>query len=146
MNSLTSFLAVSTSLPSYTQFGHALTVMSLSNDLEALLRNPPKGAWVERVVVKGRTYFYLRWREEGKKRSVKLTEEQAKMVKENLGKPKNGLGNCPNIPGYDEFVNIVEAEASKGDEDAKKLLRRMKKDKAVIERVLKVLSRQLNQP
>ncbi len=82
--------------------------MSLSNDLEALLRNPPKGAWVERVVVKGRTYFYLRWREEGKKRSVKLTEEQAKMVKENLGKPKNSLGNCPNIPGYDEFARDVE--------------------------------------
>ena len=107
---------------------------------EDLLKNPPKGAWVERVIVKGRTYFYLRWREEGKKRSIKLTEEQAKAVKENLGKPKNGLGNCPNIPGYDEFVKIVEAKAREGNEDAQKLMKRIKKDKAVIERVLRLLS------
>ena len=112
----------------------------MSEDIDALLKNPPRGAWVERLVVKGHTYFYLRWREDGKKRSVKLTEEQVKEVKRNLGKPKNGLGKCPNIPNCEEFVRIVKEEASKGNEDAQKLIKRIKKDKAVIERVLKILS------
>ncbi|MCD6244721.1 MAG: hypothetical protein J7J65_05770 [Candidatus Korarchaeota archaeon] len=44
------------------------------------------------------------------------------------------------IPGYDEFVKMVEAEASRGNEDAQKLMKRIKKDKSVIVRVLNLLS------
>ncbi len=51
-----------------------------------------------------------------------------------------GLGICPNIPSYEEFVRMVEEEASKGNEEAKKLMKRIKKDKVMIEIILKFLS------
>jgi len=44
------------------------------------------------------------------------------------------------IPGYEEFMRIVELMANEGNEDAKKLMKRIKKDKVVIERTLRVLS------
>lgn len=44
------------------------------------------------------------------------------------------------VPSWEEFKAFVERRASEGDEDAKKLLSRMKKDAATVKRVLKLLS------
>lgn len=99
-----------------------------------LLENPPKGAWIEKRVRDGRVYYYLRWREGKEKFTLSLTEEEVEEVKERLRERE-----CV-IPDIDQFMEMVRRKAEGGDEDAKYLLKRWKREKGIIGRVLKILA------
>ena len=82
-------------------------------------------------------------RSRGKKMEVVI--EELKGLHSDLEEVLAELGALPSrsrrIPDFDEFKEMVERLAEEGDEDARKLLKRMGKDSYLIKRVLIVLSK-----
>lgn len=102
----------------------------------------PRGAWIEEVEIKGRKYYYLRWREDGKKVSRRLTPQEAHEIASIL-KTRREKGECPELPSFEELVEQTRRLADQGDEVAKKLLKRINKERALINRLLYVLNKSL---
>ena len=99
----------------------------------------PKGAWIEEVEVKGHKYYYLRWREDGKKLSRRLTPQEAQEIASILKTRREKV----ELPSFDELVEQTRRLADQGDEIAKKLLKRIHKERALINRLLYVLDKSL---
>ncbi len=97
-----------------------------------LVQNPPRGSWIERKVVNGVEYYYLRWEEGNEKYSVRISKEEAEEIRRQKERGAR-------IPSFEEFMEKVERLAAEGNEDARKLLKRVKKERATIERVLRLL-------
>jgi len=99
----------------------------------------PRGAWIEEVEIKGRKYYYLRWREDGKKVSRRLTPQEAQEIASILKTRRESI----ELPSFEELVEQTKRLADQGDEIAKKLLKRINKEKALIKRLLYVLDKSL---
>ena len=114
--------------------GRRPKLMLDEEERKRLIENPPRNAWIEK---KG-DYIYLRWREAGEQLSVRITEEEERIVREKLGRPRRKAR--VEIPSLEEFIDEVKRLAEEGNEDAQKLLKRYKKEKATVKRVLRLLS------
>ena len=102
----------------------------------ALIENPPRNAWIERMRRGDKVYIYMRWREGGEQFSIRITEEEAKKINEKL-RERGRKRRCE--LSFEEFIEKVRELAEEGNEDAKKLLKRIDKERATIRRVLKIL-------
>ena len=117
-----------------------------------------KEGWLIKKKIKGNWYLYVDhyvydWEKLESKHVVhylgaaKKFPKLAELVGLEVGSkvssiPLDNAGNVvSSIPGYEEFMERVKELAEAGDEDAKKIMRRAKKDAATIKRVLALLSK-----
>lgn len=83
------------------------------------ITRPPPGAWIESVKASGRVYHYLKWREGGRRLSLRLSEEEYVKAREVIERRKSmGLVAAADPSKVLEGVR----EVAKRDEGVKKLL------------------------
>jgi len=110
-----------------------------SDEREKLIKNPPVGAWIEAVRKPWRVYYYLRWREQGRKVGIRLKPEEVPLVRERLEISRLSLVGLAQLLDYERFARRVRELAESGDQDAQLVAKRLKKDRWIIKRVLKLL-------
>ncbi|MEM0017688.1 MAG: hypothetical protein QW353_01110 [Candidatus Korarchaeum sp.] len=91
--------------------------------------------WLIRKTIKGKTYYYVD-HYAGGKHKVHYLGPSSKL---DFNSPSELAPASKLAVDYELFKSIVEKRSMEGDEDAKKLLKRIEKDRAVIERTIKLL-------